>query len=126
MSVIHMSENVFNPREGSIDSHVDVLAQINSIMGQPEGMSDLLGMEISTDLVQGDLYKRYLLDESYMWAIRTFLVNAHFNGEISEDRYKQILSLIGTPKGRENVAASLMLIPVLNANKIELVSEVCS
>ena len=121
-----MSDSVTEPSEGKIPDHGIVLSQINDAMGQPENLEVLLNQKITPELMQSDVYQTYLCDESYMWAIRTFLVNATFNGEISDERYNQILSTVTTPKGRENIAASLMLLPVLSANKLEFLSEVSS
>lgn len=120
MSVVRVSENYFKGIGGELGRLGDHKARINLAMGKTE-CSDLVeGKTIDGNLLESPEYQRYQQDETYRWIIRNFLMNSVLSGTISQSRYDEIISVVKTYKGRESIVASLMRVPAMNADDIEL------
>ena len=91
---------------------------IDDCMGPVDTKFAGLDADVVSDVLNNPDYKEYQQDQVYRWIIRNFLLSSSVNGTLSSEKLSLYIRQASTPSGRERLAASLMLAPVMAAEDL--------
>jgi len=77
-----------------------------------------LKKEVTEDFLNSDQFNKYLQDQVYCWAIRSYLVNAKLQEQMTDEKFDAYLQQLSTEQGREQLGASIILASVPLANDL--------
>ena len=87
----------------------EIRQRIDSKIGKCDLAIPGLKKEIVEALIDSEQFNDYQQDQIYQWVIRAYLINAKLQEYITEEQFEDYIQQATTEKGREQLAASIIL-----------------
>jgi hypothetical protein len=96
----------------------EIRNRIDSQIGKCELAIPSLKKDVIESVLDSEQFDDYLQDQIYHWVIRAYLVNAKIQEYIDEEQFEEYIQQATTERGREQLAASILLSAVPLASSL--------